>query len=292
MDYPPPSPKFRMFIDYFLLDLLLTCALFQMNSRKRGAPPDALDIPTGKKVSLESACVRASLFSIIQAKEDGKEEKKDPEEKKETVLPDDRGALLDIAFGSKWRYRLSEYREHLVKGRLSVAKAIELKYFDTEKGVGTCVVPSLEPFGRYSSSELKRHYRDLMDLAVRTNPTGCLILPVKGKTGGYAYQLNKKGYLQMGSTCEGLGRFTPSHLVWWVHKRQTIQPARTNISHLCHQRLCINIDHLVLEGATYNVSRNYCATTLEVDGREISVCTHRPKCLVRSPEFGKIDTSR
>ena len=46
------------------------------------------------------------------------------------------------------------------------------------------------------------------------------------------------------------------------------------VSHICHNRLCVNIDHLVLESHMTNCSRRECVA------KKICCKTHKPECLL------------
>ena len=52
---------------------------------------------------------------------------------------------------------------------------------------------------------------------------------------------------------------------------------KLHVSHLCHKKLCINTDHLVLETQSENASRNRCAW--------LKHCTnsHSPRCIFGKP---------
>ncbi|KAK9429741.1 zinc-binding loop region of homing endonuclease-domain-containing protein [Lipomyces doorenjongii] len=60
-------------------------------------------------------------------------------------------------------------------------------------------------------------------------------------------------------------------------------------SHLCHQRGCINPDHLVVETEDVNYSRKMCSTKVHtktsVNGRDYLAnaedCPHSPPCVIR-----------
>lgn len=44
------------------------------------------------------------------------------------------------------------------------------------------------------------------------------------------------------------------------------------VSHLCHEKLCFNPDHLTLESRMLNSSRNLCYTG--------QTCWHHPRCII------------
>lgn len=54
-------------------------------------------------------------------------------------------------------------------------------------------------------------------------------------------------------------------------------------SHLCHNKLCVNPDHLVIEKIKANNARIGCIGYFEDDdtGNVFCVCQHSPRCLVR-----------
>ena len=69
-------------------------------------------------------------------------------------------------------------------------------------------------------------------------------------------------------------------LAFMVHNKSSNLPRHNSygepveVSHLCHNKLCINMEHLVLESHRENTSRNYC--------RRVGVCTmaHAPPCVL------------
>lgn len=53
-------------------------------------------------------------------------------------------------------------------------------------------------------------------------------------------------------------------------------------SHLCHQKLCCNPDHIIVESIADNSRRNRCLHSLRDDNDIIwNLCCHVPRCLQR-----------
>jgi len=54
------------------------------------------------------------------------------------------------------------------------------------------------------------------------------------------------------------------------------------VSHLCHRKLCVNPEHLVIESIAENNARKGCLCSLvDTAGVTWSLCWHYPKCLRR-----------
>lgn len=96
-------------------------------------------------------------------------------------------------------------------------------------------------------------------------PNGCIEVLQMGK--------NKQGYPRINVTVPGIGQrtFIAARLMYICHNRQLDFP--NDVSHLCHNRLCINIQHLVHEPRLTNLSRKTC--------KNARACTnlHQPPCL-------------
>lgn len=73
-------------------------------------------------------------------------------------------------------------------------------------------------------------------------------------------------------------------LAAWIHTGQL--PAEdTVVSHLCHRKLCINPDHLIIESITSNNSRKGCLCACSDSvGRTLILCCHVPRCLRRDTD--------
>lgn len=96
-------------------------------------------------------------------------------------------------------------------------------------------------------------------------PGGCLEVP--------NIKQNKHGYPEFRLTIPGIGQkhLLAARLMFMCHHKQL--KVIDDVSHLCHNRLCININHLVNESRTINLNRQVCRNT--------GVCTqlHAPPCL-------------
>ena len=58
---------------------------------------------------------------------------------------------------------------------------------------------------------------------------------------------------------------------------------KNTASHLCHNKRCINPEHLTCEALDINTNRRYCKAWVVVDGVPVHICSHKPKCLVNGP---------
>lgn len=89
--------------------------------------------------------------------------------------------------------------------------------------------------------------------------------------------LTDHGYIQVGTN-----KCYAHHLAFFsLYGRSLMQHARdtntrADISHLCHNKVCVNPYHLFLENTYINKSRSFCAHL----GAAGLVCTHDPPCLV------------
>jgi hypothetical protein len=87
-------------------------------------------------------------------------------------------------------------------------------------------------------------------------------------------KLNAKGYPDLRITIPGLGQkhlYAARLMYMCYHRNFQIDG---DVSHLCHNRICVNIHHLVNEPRSINLNRKECKR----DG----VCTqlHTPHCLL------------
>lgn len=60
--------------------------------------------------------------------------------------------------------------------------------------------------------------------------------------------------------------FTVHRLQYFLANNCTFLDSSYHVSHLCHNKLCINIDHLSLEPAHINVERNTCKNSRACKG--------------------------
>jgi hypothetical protein len=65
----------------------------------------------------------------------------------------------------------------------------------------------------------------------------------------------------------------------WTRYRKVPEQGQV-VSHLCHRKLCINPDHLVIETISVNNSRKGCLCAFK-DGNGVlwCICPHNPRCL-------------
>lgn len=75
-------------------------------------------------------------------------------------------------------------------------------------------------------------------------------------------------------------------LALWM-KEKRLCPSGQNTSHLCHNKWCVNIQHLLWEKISDNSSRNFCVCWVLCNcgcNQRINACAHKPRCLRRSPQ--------
>lgn len=81
------------------------------------------------------------------------------------------------------------------------------------------------------------------------------------------------GYPTLHITIPGTGRrhLTLSRLMYMCCKREIL--LHGDVSHLCHNKMCINIDHLVLESRAQNNKRQIC------NANKSCTRAHEPPCI-------------
>jgi len=130
-----------------------------------------------------------------------------------------------------------------------------------------CVIPQKKPQGYYIQVSVQRSSRNSRGVA------GSTVKKDRSGNGPGAHQLVVLGW----GTDEGA---------------ESIRNGTAQASHLCHNSLCVNTEHIVAEDRAINEARKKCAKQMQVayvrkdDGswakhvKETDhVCTHTPKCL-------------
>ena len=91
------------------------------------------------------------------------------------------------------------------------------------------------------------------------------------------HQLTTRGTQRkprMHKNVRGAPRRVALHVLsYYYHHRELPVSSALDISHLCHNRDCFNVEHLVLEKHSMNWKRMGCPAG--------NLCTHNPKCLHR-----------
>jgi len=65
------------------------------------------------------------------------------------------------------------------------------------------------------------------------------------------------------------------HVIAAIHRYQRIPGPGEEVSHLCHNRTCFNMDHLAIESGLVNKSRLCCELFKTKEGYK---CPHEPTC--------------
>jgi len=116
-----------------------------------------------------------------------------------------------------------------------------------------------------------------------TNDRGCYIPLKKPRNDGYV-----RFSITRGSTLTALGKLTGEktfyvhQLAWYACNRAMPKGTREQLSHLCSDSRCFNIEHLVIEDAISNNSRKNCqvmATCPCSCNHTFLVCKHDPSCI-------------
>ena len=96
------------------------------------------------------------------------------------------------------------------------------------------------------------------------------------------------GSTQNGYPAVSMGHGRPKvkmHILgcWTRHHR--VPSSSEVVSHLCHRKLCINPDHLVIESIGSNNLRRGCLCCFRgQDDRVYGLCPHNPRCLRRDTD--------
>jgi len=122
----------------------------------------------------------------------------------------------------------------------------------------------------------------------QTNSTKCwLAMKTKNKKSGTkGYCKIKVGGLKKGGG--GRAEYYVHHLILILHNRKDELRQLADgkqVSHLCHNPNCFQPEHLVVEDAAVNLSRNKCIRVSCPCCKTIfSNCTHQPQCILSLPE--------
>jgi hypothetical protein len=100
-------------------------------------------------------------------------------------------------------------------------------------------------------------------------PNGCIVLKKE------LYQIDSDGYPNIKVTIPGVGRthLYGAKLMYMCHHRVT--QVNGDVSHLCHQKLCVNVHHLIIEPRANNSARQACNNV----GRCLEKQHDPPKCI-------------
>ena len=70
------------------------------------------------------------------------------------------------------------------------------------------------------------------------------------------------------------------HILSVFMQRKELPGSSEVCSHLCHEKLCCNPNHIVIESIIENSRRNRCLCKLQMpDGTSWNLCPHEPRCL-------------
>lgn len=75
----------------------------------------------------------------------------------------------------------------------------------------------------------------------------------------WAGTVSEYGYGQLQITIRGKRRKIAAHrLAFFISRGYSHLPLDMHVSHLCHNKLCVNVNHLSLEPANINLGRTSC----------------------------------
>lgn len=127
------------------------------------------------------------------------------------------------------------------------------------------------------------------------NHPDCKDVDIKAHT---CLSLNQKGYVQIKTNSHGKPneKVQLHQLVLWNHSnpqtrelsRKLILTRGYEVSHLCHNPLCTEAEHLWTEKSEVNKSRRYCEVNFSFNGILFSVCRHTPKCIFTAEKEQKM----
>ena len=79
----------------------------------------------------------------------------------------------------------------------------------------------------------------------------------------------KYGVVKVRFRCGNRRTVKAHRLSYMLYRRQTFMTAHLDASHLCHNSLCVNAEHVSLEPHSVNVQRNSCKKTGSCSGHGI-----------------------
>lgn len=126
----------------------------------------------------------------------------------------------------------------------------------------------------------KTMYQELMP----DTQTACHMFKT-GRSDGAVGTKTRKGYAVLGRGKGRAGKIYAHQVAYAAAWGVNSLPAdrKHHVSHLCHNKLCVNVEHLTVEPDHYNRSRNYCPYRILCrccEGeRYHMLCKHRPRCL-------------
>ena len=103
-----------------------------------------------------------------------------------------------------------------------------------------------------SDDDIFRYKARILSRGVET-PTGCLLWSGERGSDGYGlfrFTYDKERY-----------KVRVHRFLFFIDKRIPHYDKMAQVSHICHNKLCIKMDHLNLEDAATNTERNICSRT-------------------------------
>jgi len=139
-----------------------------------------------------------------------------------------------------------------------------------------------------TQEQVESLYNKMVNFSFETNSTGAETKCVEFKTGLQGVgTVTPKGYIQIGLS-KVKSKFFAHQIAYAAkHGVDKLPTDRImHISHLCHNKRCINPNHLTLEKDSVNRSRNYCLYKVWCENCEeqMLVCNHVPPCLTFPPD--------
>ena len=94
--------------------------------------------------------------------------------------------------------------------------------------------------------------------------------------------VNSSGYPQMRFSFPGkCSKFFIVHRMLYALQRNAVLDKPPNVSHSCHSKLCVEVEHLVYEPSVVNAQRRSCVTFARCCGH-----SPYPDCMLHSHDIG------
>lgn len=65
----------------------------------------------------------------------------------------------------------------------------------------------------------------------------------------------------------------------WTDELVKLAKRGDDVGHRCHTKNCFEKDHCYFVSKHVNISHQYCKVWIQVNGVNINICSHKPKCL-------------
>lgn len=137
----------------------------------------------------------------------------------------------------------------------------------------------LDLWSLYTQEDALRIVNTLRIRSVTVPESGCILFQGSRNRDGYGLVKVSPTGLSGKSTQKSV----LTHRLAYRAAHDPPVEANMHISHLCHQRACINPQHLLAERRESNIARIGCPGSITCPcGTVAYVCPHQPQCFLRS----------